>query len=68
VKNRDFPAPGDAHVYYDDSVRPGRLWMTWGGWTMFISELDPATGGLIAAPRTSDIDQHPPGTHVPILS
>ena len=62
-----WPAVLDAHLFYDNV--DDRLWMSWGGWTVFATELDPKTGKLVNASITdSEVDTHPQGTHEPILS
>ena len=63
-----FPAVLDAHLFYD--ARDDRLWMTWGGWSIFLTELDPATGLLKDAALRSapELRDHPAGTHTEILS
>jgi len=49
-----FPSPGDAQLHYDDDTE--RLWMIWGGWTMYVTELDPTTGRMIGDPDNVEVD------------
>lgn len=35
----------DSHIYHDASA--DRLWMTWGGHALWISELDKTTGKIL---------------------
>ena len=51
----------DAHLFYDDESE--RLWMSWGGGTCWVSELNPSTGRLINNPSNTEFDTHPEGTH-----
>ena len=54
----------DAHLTYDDATE--RLWMAWGGGTIYVSELDPATGFLFGNLPDTEFDTHPEGTHTPV--
>ncbi len=47
----------DSHLYYDDST--GRLWMSWGGGTFWVCEMDPNDGMLINHPSNKEFDGHP---------
>ena len=60
----------DAHVYYDADTQ--RLWMTWGGWQIRITELDPATGLILdpatrTTPPSTEFTSHGVGVHTRIL-
>lgn len=64
-----FPSPGDASLHYDDDT--GRLWMIWGGWTLFVTELDPATGRMLGDPDDVEVDNcinSIPSCATPVLS
>ena len=39
----------DAHLFYDHDA--DRLWMTWGGYHAWVTELDPATGHVKGTTR-----------------
>ena len=43
--NNPFPSPLDANLFYD--AVGSKLWMVWGGWTIFLTELDPATAKVL---------------------
>ena len=47
----------DPHLYYDDAT--GRLWMSWGGGTLWVCEMDPTDGMLINHPSNKDFNAHP---------
>lgn len=60
----------DAHLYYDSDT--SRLWMTWGGHNLWISELHPTSGLVIdpatgATPASTEFGSHPRGVHTRIL-
>jgi len=47
----------DPHLYYDDAT--GRLWMSWGGGTIWVCEMDPTDGRLINHPSDKNYNAHP---------
>jgi len=62
----------DPHYCYDSNT--DRLWMTWGGHSTFITEVDPMTGNVIdpatgSAPTTgTEFNTHAAGVHTKILT
>ena len=64
-----FPSPIDAHLFHDGDT--GRLWMAWGGWTIFVTELDAETGRMLGDPADVEVDRcidATPSCATPILS
>ena len=51
----------DAHITHDEET--GRLWMSWGGHAVWVTELDATTGKVIGNPSSPEFDTHPAGTH-----
>ena len=51
----------DQHIFYDE--QEDRLWMTWGGNVIFVSELDPETGKLIEPQPNPEVVTHSRGLH-----
>lgn len=54
----------DPHLFYDQDSQ--RLWMTWGGGSIFVSELDPDTGRLLSEPTDLEFNTHEPGVHTEV--
>jgi len=61
----EFPWVIDPHLFEDPDT--GRVWMSWGGHVIHVTEIDPLTGRILGDPADPEIDTHPAGTHVPIL-
>ncbi|MHC4690451.1 MAG: GLUG motif-containing protein, partial [Planctomycetota bacterium] len=53
----------DPHLYYDEDT--GRLWMSWGGGTLWVCEMDPNDGMLIDHPVDKNYNAHPE-YHTPV--
>ena len=53
----------DPHVTWDAAT--GRLWLAWGGGTLWVSELSPETGMLLADLDAKEFDAHPE-YHTPV--
>tara|TARA_B100000795_G_scaffold3659_1_gene2492 strand:+ start:847 stop:1080 length:234 start_codon:yes stop_codon:yes gene_type:complete len=51
----------DSHIYHDASA--DRLWMTWGGHALWISELDKTTGKILDPNTGSPAPSHEFTTH-----
>jgi hypothetical protein len=62
----EFPWVIDAHLYQDDAT--GKLWISWGGGYLWVSEMDPTDGMLIDHPASPEFDTHPPGTHTQVAT
>ena len=56
----------DAHLYYDNDT--GRLWMSWGGLPLRVSEMDPSNGELIDHPSNPEFDSHPSWYHTTVAN
>lgn len=62
----------DAHMYHDEDT--DKLWMTWGGYQAWITEMDPKTGYIKALGPTSAtgynaaFTSHAAGIHFRVLS
>lgn len=61
----EFPWVIDPHLFEDPDTE--RVWMSWGGHVIHVTEIDPLTGRILGDPADPEIDTHPAGTHVPIL-
>ena len=58
----------DAHLFLDPDTQ--RLWMTWGGHRIWVTELDPADGRPVLRPPGGGIafEDFPESAHTPIMS
>jgi len=54
----------DAHLFQDPAT--GELWMSWGGGTCWVSEMDPCDGQLIDHPASTEFDTHPSWYHTEV--
>ncbi len=54
----------DSHLIYDEDT--GRLWMSWGGKPIRVTEMDPVDGRIISHPAETEFDTHTAGTHISI--
>lgn len=52
----DEPWVIDPYVTYDPNTR--KLWLSWGGGTIWVTELDPTKGTLLGNPKQKEFDQH----------
>ena len=62
----DQPWVIDAHLFEDTETE--RLWMSWGGGTVYVTEMDPATGSLLADVPGPEVSTHPDGTHTAVAT
>ena len=56
----------DAHLFYDDAT--DKLWMSWGGLPLRVSEMDPSDGELIDHPSDPEFDSHPSWYHTAVAN
>lgn len=54
----------DAHLFYD--VETGKLWMSWGGHKLWVTEMDPATGKILGNPSNPEFYSHPDSLHTQV--
>jgi len=62
----EFPWVEDPHLFYDEDE--DRLWLSWGGGTCYVTEIDPATGTLIPPQDNPEIFTHLPTMHHPVAA
>ena len=56
----------DAHVFQDPAT--GKVWMSWGGLPLRVSELDPTDGMLVNHPADDEYDTHPGSWHTAVAN
>jgi len=56
-----YPWVIDAHLTYDPDE--DRLWMAWGGHSLWITEMDVATGNVRGNPSDPEFNTHPANRH-----
>ena len=54
----------DAHLFYDDET--GKLWMSWGGHKLWVTEMDPVTGKIQGNPSNPEFDTHAESVHTQV--
>jgi len=56
----------DAHLFQDPDT--SKLWMSWGGLPLRVSEMDPCDGKLIDHPASTEFDTHPSWYHTAVAN